>query len=94
VNGKTNKRLNGTARTLGLVNIGLVTFLVMLVLMPPVQQAAATGPVVSVPPGETPTPVIHDKYCLFPGQGNHYGFGNGFGRAGERFLCLVTNGLL
>lgn len=47
------------------------------------------GPL-SLPPYPCVPPPPIDPYCLFPGEGKHMGFGNGFGRAGARFLCEVA----
>src|SRR5438309_7036974 len=92
------------AKTLGFVNVGLATFVIMLLVLPPSAVTAnsfpipphmdpcvhvmTTGPCVTPPP---PSP--RDPYCLFPGQGKHLGFGNGFGRAGAKFLCDVISAL-
>src|SRR5881296_75420 len=92
------------AQTLGLVNVGLVTFVALLVMFPP-PVATASNTIGFNDPPYTPPPTcdIHvmstdpcalpppqppgprDPYCLFPGQGKHLGFGNGFGRAGAKF---------
>jgi len=94
------------ATTLGLVNIGLASFIVlMLAFPPPVATASApigfsdppyidpcmhalsTTPCTPLPPPPPP----RDPYCKFPGLGKHLGFGNGFGRAGAKFLCDVLS---
>jgi len=80
---KTEKRLGGTAQTLGLVNIGLAVFLALLVLMPPVQQATATGPVTTTPPNAPPTPPPAPP-CERHDNGLHLGWLIGLGNLKHR----------
>ncbi|TLZ49403.1 MAG: hypothetical protein E6K18_08150 [Methanobacteriota archaeon] len=95
------------AQSLGLVNIGLATVIVMmLVFPPPVATASVPTPIGFTDPPyidpcihtmstgyctPPPPPPPRDPYCKFPGLGKHLGFGNGFGRAGAKFLCDVLS---